>query len=47
MRVLFCNGYSQNFLMQKGELGEQTEFILKPVTPRDLLVKVREALDRV
>ncbi|MGD0280770.1 MAG: ATP-binding protein [Dissulfurispiraceae bacterium] len=45
-KVLFMSGYTADVIHQKGILEEKTDFISKPVTPHDLLVKIREILDR-
>lgn len=45
-RVLFTSGYTADVIHQKGILEEDLEFISKPVTPHDLLLKVRELLDK-
>ena len=46
IRVLFSSGYSANVIPQLGGLGENAEFLSKPVQPTVLLKKVREMLDR-
>ena len=45
-RVLFTSGYTADVIKSKGELGPDTELIMKPVHPLLLLRKVREQLDR-
>jgi len=45
-RALFSSGYSAQIIKQQGELGENADFIPKPVQPVELLKKVREMLDR-
>ncbi len=44
--ALFTSGYSREILRKKGLIDDDPDFILKPVTPRELLRRVREALDR-
>jgi len=44
--VLFCSGYTSDFIERRGELDEGVELILKPPQPLELLSKVREMLDR-
>ena len=44
--ALFSSGYSAKIVQQQGELGENAEFISKPVQPVELMKKVREMLDR-
>lgn len=43
--VLFISGYAADILRQKGNLEEGIQFISKPVSPADLLGKIREILD--
>ncbi|MSN24262.1 MAG: response regulator [Geobacter sp.] len=45
-KVLFCSGYTADFIKNRGELHEDAELILKPIMPMQLLRKVREMLDR-
>jgi PAS domain S-box-containing protein len=44
--ALFTSGYSKEVLRKKKVIDEDPDFILKPVTPRELLRRVREILDR-
>ena len=44
--AIFTSGYAADIIRQKGNLAEGVEFILKPATPRVLLGKIREVLDR-
>jgi nitrogen-specific signal transduction histidine kinase/CheY-like chemotaxis protein len=44
--ALFTSGYSKEVLRKKSVIDDDPDFILKPVTPRELLKRVREALDR-
>jgi signal transduction histidine kinase len=47
VRVLFCSGYTDDIIIQKGIVEEEgVGFLSKPVTMRMLLAKVRETLDR-
>lgn len=46
IKVLFLSGYTANLIHKKGILEEGLNFILKPVSKNDLLLKVREALDK-
>ena len=46
IRALFSSGYSANIIQQQGELGKNAQFISKPVQPEELLLKVREMLDK-
>ncbi len=46
MKVLFASGYTGDILTVKGIIDEGFEFIQKPMTPGDLLEKVRKVLDK-
>jgi len=46
IRALFTSGYTADVIHKKGILDDGLDFILKPVSPTDLLKKVREVLDR-
>lgn len=46
VRAVFMSGYAADLMRAKGALGPGTEFISKPVSPGDLLRKVRETIDR-
>lgn len=46
MKVLFTSGYAADVLLDKGICEENIDYIPKPLTPGELLGKVREALDR-
>ena len=45
IRVVFTSGYPADIIRQKQLLDETMPFISKPVSPRDLLSKIREVLD--
>lgn len=45
-RVLFMSGYAEDILYQKGIAGQTVDFIAKPVSPDDILRKVRAVLDK-
>ncbi len=45
-RVIFSSGYTAEIIHQKGVLEEGIQLISKPIEPRTLLSKVREALSR-
>lgn len=45
-RVLYSSGYTKDFIQSRGELDEETDIILKPAHPMELLRKVREMLDK-
>jgi two-component system cell cycle sensor histidine kinase/response regulator CckA len=44
--VLFASGYSTEVIGQRGELPANLDLIPKPYAPEELLVRVREAIDR-
>jgi PAS domain S-box-containing protein len=46
MKILFTSGYTRDVLFDKGINDKTYDFISKPVSPDDLLLKVREILDR-
>lgn len=46
IKAIFVSGYTMDIIHQKELLDDVMDFILKPVSPKDLLKKVREALDR-
>jgi PAS domain S-box-containing protein len=46
VRILFASGYTMDVAHRKELIDEGMDFILKPVTPKDLLKKVRQMLDR-
>lgn len=45
MRVLFCSGYAKDVVAVQGGLEEGMNFLPKPFTPKELLMKIREVLD--
>ncbi|HEY6010760.1 MAG TPA: ATP-binding protein, partial [Nitrospirota bacterium] len=46
VKVLFISGYSADIISSEGILEKGLSFISKPVSPKELLQKVREVLDR-
>jgi PAS domain S-box-containing protein len=46
VKVLFTSGYTSDIIDRKGILEEGAGFISKPLTPHDLLHKIRETLDK-
>ena len=46
IKALFMSGYTANIIHKKGILDEGLDFVLKPVSPTQLLKKIRELLDR-
>ena len=45
-KVIFMSGYTEDIIMGKGLLKPDTELIPKPISPDNLLRRVREVLDR-
>jgi CheY-like chemotaxis protein len=45
MKALFLSGYSSDIIHRKGILEDGLNFISKPVSPDELLIKVRDVLD--
>jgi DNA-binding response OmpR family regulator len=46
IKALFMSGYTADIIHKKGILETGMDVILKPITPSDFLIKVREVLDR-
>lgn len=46
IKTLFSSGYTADRIDKAGMLKDGIDFIMKPVSPRDLLRKIREVLDR-
>ena len=46
VRVLFTSGYTGDVVLDKGVHDESINFISKPLSPDELLRKVRETLDK-
>gem|GEM_PF-3317133 len=45
-KLLFMSGYTADVIHQKGILEEEFRLLSKPVSPKDFLKRVREALDQ-
>ena len=45
-KVIFMSGYASEMMKVKGILDTGMDFMTKPVSPRDFLMKIREVLDR-
>jgi len=45
-RALFLSGYTADIIHRKGIIEEGLDLILKPISPNELLRKLREILDR-
>ena len=46
VKVLFSSGYTMDIIKSEGSTATDFDFIHKPYPPKDLLIKVREILDR-
>ena len=46
IRVIFMSGYTGDVIISKGIIGKEYDFIQKPLSPNELLLRVREALGR-
>ncbi len=46
LRVLYMSGYTYNVIAENGTLEEGLSFLQKPFTPRTLVQRVRETLER-
>jgi PAS domain S-box-containing protein len=45
MPILFCSGYAKDVVVSQGGLEEGMNYLPKPFTPKELLMKIREVLD--
>ncbi|MBF0345910.1 MAG: PAS domain S-box protein [Nitrospirae bacterium] len=45
IKAIFLSGYTYDVILQKGIIDKSHYFISKPVSPKDLIKKVREILD--
>ena len=43
--VIFSSGYTHDIILKKGLLEEESNLIMKPVSPNALLHKIRDILD--
>jgi len=46
VRAIFVSGYLLDVIYKKGLQDERCDLVMKPVSPQDLLRKIREVLDR-
>lgn len=44
-KILFCSGYSKEDIVSQGAMEQGMNFLAKPFTPKELLIKIREVLD--
>ncbi len=45
VKVLFISGYDEDLMQRKGIFEKNMDFLIKPVSPNDLLSKLRKILD--
>lgn len=45
IKAIFSSGYKTDILYQKGISENDTDFVFKPISPNDLLLKIRKVLD--
>jgi PAS domain S-box-containing protein len=45
MPMLFCSGYTKEVVISQGGVEEGMNYLPKPFTPKELLMKIREVLD--
>jgi CheY-like chemotaxis protein len=45
MKILFCSGYSKELVISQVGLLQEMNYLAKPFTPKELLMKIREVLD--
>jgi two-component system cell cycle sensor histidine kinase/response regulator CckA len=46
IKVIFTSGYTRDVVLDKGIEDKKFDFIPKPLSPRELLEKVRKVLDK-
>jgi CheY-like chemotaxis protein len=44
-RMLFCSGFARDVVINQGGLDQSMNYLAKPFTPKELLMKIREVLD--
>ncbi len=47
MKVLFCSGYSEDVVIRQAGFGSGLDYLHKPYTPKELLMKIRKVLENV
>ncbi|MDD5285593.1 MAG: PAS domain S-box protein [Desulfuromonadaceae bacterium] len=45
VKILFCSGYANDLVISQGGLDKGMNYLAKPFTPKELLMKIREVLD--
>lgn len=46
IKVIFMSGYTEEIIYRKGILEKGLSFVSKPVSPQEILTRIREVLDR-
>jgi CheY-like chemotaxis protein len=46
IKVIFMSGYTEEIIYREGVLERGSNFISKPVSPHEILIKIREVLDK-
>lgn len=46
-KILFCSGYTEDEVVTQGGLSPGVNLLLKPYSPKDLLMKIREVINNV
>ena len=46
IKAIFTSGHTADIVHKKGIIEEGTDFITKPIIPQELLMKVRDILNR-
>ncbi len=46
VKVIFVSGYTADRIDKESMVGENVDFLFKPVSPKDLLGKIRDMLTR-
>jgi DNA-binding response OmpR family regulator len=45
VKVLFCSGYPEDVVIKQGGFESGMNYLAKPYSPKELLMKIREVLD--
>jgi CheY-like chemotaxis protein len=46
IKAIFISGYTANIIHKRGMLEQDLDFIMKPISPTDLVKKVREVIEK-
>lgn len=46
LKVLYISGYTNDIVLRRGVLASETAFLQKPFAPYDLILKIRQVLDK-